>query len=136
MQLVAGTCLYLAAKYEETNYPSITEMVYLCRGLYMVDDFVSAQGVVLKHSNYKFNRYEARSLAQEKSVMAPDRYKKAIDFISECCMFSEHLVLCNPRLLCDEIIYSVEHGVKRVDRHSENRVVRWLISRSVEKRLQ
>ncbi|KAF2122904.1 cyclin-like protein [Lophiotrema nucula] len=47
LQLVGATALFLAAKYEEINCPSVQEIVYMVDGAYTVDEILKAERFML-----------------------------------------------------------------------------------------
>ena len=46
-QLVATSCLFSAAKYEEIYPPSIEDFVYICADTYTREDIINMEGLVL-----------------------------------------------------------------------------------------
>ncbi|KAI5924825.1 cyclin-like protein [Camillea tinctor] len=53
LQLVGATALFLAAKYEEINCPSVGEIVYMVDGGYTVDEILKAERFMLSMLNFE-----------------------------------------------------------------------------------
>jgi len=47
LQLVGATAIFVAAKYEEINCPSVSEIVYMVDGGYTVDEILKAERFML-----------------------------------------------------------------------------------------
>src|SRR5437667_12829707 len=47
LQLVGATAMFIAAKYEEINCPSVQEIVYMVDGGYTIDEILKAERVML-----------------------------------------------------------------------------------------
>ncbi|KAL7625283.1 B-type cyclin [Parahypoxylon ruwenzoriense] len=52
LQLVGATALFLAAKYEEINCPSVQEVVYMVDGAYTFDEILKAERFMLSMLNF------------------------------------------------------------------------------------
>lgn len=52
-QLVGITCLFIAAKYEETIAPSIKNLIYMSDNGYTIEDAIMAERYVLESIDYK-----------------------------------------------------------------------------------
>lgn len=46
-QLVATTCLFIAAKYEEIYPPSLDDFVYICADTYGKNDIIDMESMIL-----------------------------------------------------------------------------------------
>lgn len=59
-QLVATTCLFAAAKYEEIYPPAIDDYVYICADAYSKNDIIRMEGMIL--NELEFNLVQSSPL--------------------------------------------------------------------------
>lgn len=118
LQLVAAVSLMIAAKYEETFFPAMSEYVYLCDGLYTVKDFRDMQCEVLKAIGYRITRVDARFLAfswmekKPREIVDIETFYSAIDCVSLSIAWSKRLTFINQMNLGRVIIDTVVNGVE------------------------
>lgn len=53
LQLVGATAIFVAAKYEEINCPSVQEIVYMVDGGYSIDEILKAERFMLSMLNFE-----------------------------------------------------------------------------------
>lgn len=53
LQLVGATAIFVAAKYEEINCPSVQEVVYMVDGGYSIDEILKAERFMLSMLNFE-----------------------------------------------------------------------------------
>jgi hypothetical protein len=109
LQLLAGTCLYLAAKYHERYHPALSEFVFLSDGLYTFNDFLAMQDEVLSVVQYRLTRNDGRFIARLKvfgKVVAPD-FCEAIDFVARASLLAPGLTFSSVGRLGDAIIETI-----------------------------
>ncbi|KAI1101955.1 cyclin-like protein [Jackrogersella minutella] len=83
LQLVGATALLLAAKYEEINCPSVTEMVYMVDGGYAQEDLIKAERFMLGMLNFALGWPGPMSFMR--------RISKADDYDSEIRTVAKYL---------------------------------------------
>jgi hypothetical protein len=109
LQLLAGVCLFIAAKFNERYYPALSELVFLSDGLYKTEDFLRMQDEVLSAVGYRVTMNDARLLARLKvfgQSVAPD-FCEAIDFVARASLLEPALTFAPADRLADAIIDTV-----------------------------
>ena len=112
LQLIAGTCVLLAGMYEERYYPALSELVYLCDGLYKEDDFLAMEIQVLQVLGYRVTHVNPRFACMvstygqevEEDVFA------AIDFLQTVAVWSHPLTFANPFRVGTAIMDTIQNG--------------------------
>ena len=84
-QLVCATSLFLASKYEETYYPSLSEFIYLCDGLYTKNEFLEMEKTILNLMGFRLTRMNFHSFTKFAihCYKPPERFNKVVDFVAQ-----------------------------------------------------
>lgn len=112
LQLVAGTCLLIASMYEERYYPAVSELVYLCDGLYAEEDFLSMKIQVLRVVDYRVTHVNARfaCMISTYGQDVDDDVFGAIDFLQAVTVWSHPLTFANPAKVGSAIMNTIQDG--------------------------
>jgi hypothetical protein len=109
LQLLAGACLFVASKYHERYHPALSELVFLCDGLYTTDDFLAMQDDLLNAVQYRVTGNEARLVARLKVFgrsISPD-FCEAIDFVARAGLLSPDLTFASTGRLADAVLDTI-----------------------------
>lgn len=112
LQLIASCCLLIASKYEDGHYPAISELMYMCDGLYKKNDFLKMQDHILATLNYRLTRFDARFNARLKlakmealeKAEIEDNFFVSVDFVFKSSLFSPFLTFISINNLGDSLI--------------------------------
>lgn len=101
LQLVGATALFLAAKYEEINCPSVQEIVYMVDGAYTVEEVLKAERFML--SMLKFELGWPGPMSFLRRVSKADDYdvetRTLAKYFLELTIMDERFVGCTPSYL-------------------------------------
>ena len=101
LQLVGATALFLAAKYEEINCPSVQEIVYMVDGAYTVEEVLKAERFML--SMLKFELGWPGPMSFLRRVSKADDYdvetRTLAKYFLEITIMDERFVGCTPSYL-------------------------------------
>jgi hypothetical protein len=124
LQLVAASCLLIAAKYEERYSPAVFELVFLCDGLYSRGDFISPESDVLAAIQLRLTRIDGCFIARLKVFgcdVGPD-FCEAIDFVARAALLSPFLTFADPDRVADAIIDVVVNTAETADDFAEKEI--------------
>lgn len=113
LQLLAGTCLWIASIYEETAVPAISDLVFLCDGLYTRNEFIQMQIDVLNTINFRIGRKTPRFSIMLKTYDGnpSDDFFEAIDSILSITFYIRRLTFAPPDVVADAVISVVVNGL-------------------------
>ncbi|KAF1948516.1 G2/mitotic-specific cyclin 3 [Byssothecium circinans] len=101
LQLVGATALFLAAKYEEINCPSVQEIVYMVDGAYTVDEVLKAERFMLSMLQFELGWPGPMSFLRR--VSKADDYdvetRTLAKYFLEITIMDERFVGCVPSFL-------------------------------------
>lgn len=101
LQLVGATALFLAAKYEEINCPSVQEIVYMVDGAYTVDEVLKAERFMLSMLQFELGWPGPMSFLRR--VSKADDYdvetRTLAKYFLEITIMDERFVGCTPSYL-------------------------------------
>jgi G2/mitotic-specific cyclin 3/4 len=101
LQLVGATALFLAAKYEEINCPSVNEIVYMVDGAYAVDEVLKAERFMLSMLNFELGWPGPLSFLRR--ISKADDYdietRTLAKYFLEITIMDERFVGCAPSFL-------------------------------------
>jgi hypothetical protein len=124
LQLLAGCCLLIAAKYEERYSPAVSELVFLCDGLYSREDFIATESDVLAAIQFRVTRIGGRFVGRLKIFgcdVSPD-FCEAIDFVARAALLSPVLSFANPERVAGAIIDVVVNTAETADDFAEKEI--------------
>jgi hypothetical protein len=124
LQLVSASCLLIAAKYEERYSPAVSELVFLCDGLYSRGDFIATESDVLAAIQSRVARTGGRFIARLKVFgcdVSPD-FCEAIDFVARAALLSPVLTFANADRVADAIIDVVVNTAETADDFAEKEI--------------
>ncbi|OHT15306.1 cyclin B [Tritrichomonas foetus] len=113
LQLLAASCILIAAKYEERFFPAASEILYLCDGLYNRSDLIRMQNQVLSIVQHRITRpSDARFAARLKianvmytgEVEVEPLFCRSIDFVFRAALRSSFLSLSPPNKLAKALV--------------------------------
>ena len=61
LQLLASICILISSKFNDKNFPSINEFVFLCDGLYKKEEFIEFEILICNQINWKIKNSLIRS---------------------------------------------------------------------------
>jgi G2/mitotic-specific cyclin 3/4 len=101
LQLVGATALYIAAKYEEINCPSVQEIAYMVDGSYTIEEILKAERFML--TMLKFEMGWPGPMSFLRRISKADDYdvetRTLAKYFLEVCMMDERFVGCTPSFL-------------------------------------
>lgn len=101
LQLVGATALFLAAKYEEINCPSVQEIVYMVESSYSVDEILKAERYMLSMLNFDLGFPGPMSFLRR--ISKADDYdletRTLAKYFLEVTIMDERFVACPPSFL-------------------------------------
>ncbi len=101
LQLVGATGLLVASKYEETNCPSVSEMVYMLDGGYTADEILRAERFMLGILSFELGWPGPLSFLRR--VSKADEYdletRTLAKYFLEASIVDERFVACPPSFL-------------------------------------
>ncbi|ETS80125.1 hypothetical protein PFICI_07654 [Pestalotiopsis fici W106-1] len=101
LQLVGATALFLAAKYEEINCPSVQEIVYMVENSYSVDEILKAERYMLSMLNFDLGFPGPMSFLRR--ISKADDYdletRTLAKYFLEVTIMDERFVACPPSFL-------------------------------------
>ncbi|KAF3009953.1 hypothetical protein E8E13_011163 [Curvularia kusanoi] len=101
LQLVGATALFVAAKYEEINCPSVQEIVYMVDGAYTADEVLKAERFMLSMLNFELGWPGPMSFLRR--VSKADDYdletRTLAKYFLEITVMDERFVSCAPSFL-------------------------------------
>lgn len=101
LQLVGATALFLAAKYEEINCPSVQEIVYMVDGAYTMDEVLKAERFMLSMLQFELGWPGPMSFLRR--VSKADDYdvetRTLAKYFLEITIMDERFVGCTPSYL-------------------------------------
>ncbi|KAF2710128.1 hypothetical protein K504DRAFT_454466 [Pleomassaria siparia CBS 279.74] len=101
LQLVGATALFVAAKYEEINCPSVQEIVYMVDGAYTVDEILKAERFMLSMLHFELGWPGPMSFLRR--VSKADDYdletRTLAKYFLEITVMDERFVGCAPSFL-------------------------------------
>ncbi|KAL5390585.1 hypothetical protein DPSP01_001660 [Paraphaeosphaeria sporulosa] len=101
LQLVGATALFLAAKYEEINCPSVQEIVYMVDGAYTIDEVLKAERFMLSMLQFELGWPGPMSFLRR--VSKADDYdvetRTLAKYFLEITIMDERFVGCTPSFL-------------------------------------
>ncbi|KAH8664006.1 cyclin-like protein [Xylariales sp. PMI_506] len=122
LQLVGATAIFVAAKYEEINCPSVQEIVYMVDGGYSVDEILKAERFMLSMLNFELGWPGPMSFLRR--ISKADDYdletRTLAKYFLEVTVMDERFVAsppsylaagahCLSRLILDKGEWSVDH---------------------------
>jgi hypothetical protein len=101
LQLVGATALFIAAKYEEVNCPSVDEMIYMLGDIYTADELLKAERFMLSMLKYELGW--PGPLSYLRRISKADDYdvetRTLAKYFLEVAMMDERFVACVPSFL-------------------------------------
>jgi G2/mitotic-specific cyclin 3/4 len=101
LQLVGATALFLAAKYEEINCPSVQEIVYMVDGAYTIDEVLKAERFMLSMLQFELGWPGPMSFLRR--ISKADDYdletRTLSKYFLEITIMDERFVGCAPSFL-------------------------------------
>ncbi|KAF2278653.1 uncharacterized protein EI97DRAFT_215862 [Westerdykella ornata] len=101
LQLVGATALFLAAKYEEIQCPSVQEMVYMVDNAYTIDEILKAERFMLSMLNFELGWPGPMSFLRR--ISKADEYdletRTLAKYFLELTIMDERFVGCTPSFL-------------------------------------
>ncbi|KAF3031531.1 hypothetical protein E8E11_001574 [Didymella keratinophila] len=101
LQLVGATALFVAAKYEEINCPSVQEIVYMVDGAYTVDEVLKAERFMLSMLQFELGWPGPMSFLRR--ISKADDYdletRTLAKYFLEITVMDERFVSCAPSFL-------------------------------------
>ncbi|PVI01051.1 hypothetical protein DM02DRAFT_366603 [Periconia macrospinosa] len=101
LQLVGATALFLAAKYEEINCPSVTEIVYMVDGAYTGEEVLKAERFMLSMLQFELGWPGPMSFLRR--ISKADDYdletRTLAKYFLEITIMDERFVACAPSFL-------------------------------------
>jgi G2/mitotic-specific cyclin 3/4 len=101
LQLVGATALFLAAKYEEINCPSVQEIVYMVDGAYTIDEVLKAERFMLSMLQFELGWPGPMSFLRR--ISKADDYdletRTLSKYFLEVTIMDERFVGCAPSFL-------------------------------------
>lgn len=101
LQLVGATALFVAAKYEEINCPSVQEIVYMVDGAYTADELLKAERFMLSMLNFELGWPGPMSFLRR--ISKADDYdletRTLAKYFLEITVMDERFVGCTPSFL-------------------------------------
>jgi hypothetical protein len=101
LQLVGATALFVAAKYEEINCPSVQEIVYMVDGAYTVDEILKAERFMLSMLQFELGWPGPMSFLRR--ISKADDYdletRTLAKYFLEITVMDERFVGCSPSFL-------------------------------------
>ncbi|KAF2746208.1 hypothetical protein M011DRAFT_459361 [Sporormia fimetaria CBS 119925] len=101
LQLVGATALFVAAKYEEINCPSVQEIVYMVDGAYTVDEILKAERFMLSMLHFELGWPGPMSFLRR--ISKADDYdletRTLAKYFLEITLMDERFVGCAPSFL-------------------------------------
>jgi G2/mitotic-specific cyclin 3/4 len=101
LQLVGATALFVAAKYEEINCPSVQEIVYMVDGAYTVDEILKAERFMLSMLHFELGWPGPMSFLRR--ISKADDYdletRTLAKYFLEITVMDERFVGCAPSFL-------------------------------------
>lgn len=98
LQLVGATALFVAAKYEEINCPSVQEIVYMVDGAYTVDEILKAERFMLSMLQFELGWPGPMSFLRR--ISKADDYdletRTLAKYFLEITIMDERFVGCSP----------------------------------------
>ncbi|KAF2199751.1 hypothetical protein GQ43DRAFT_105166 [Delitschia confertaspora ATCC 74209] len=98
LQLVGATALFVAAKYEEINCPSVQEIVYMVDGAYTADEILKAERFMLTMLDFKLGWPGPMSFLRR--ISKADDYdletRTLAKYFLEITVMDERFVGCTP----------------------------------------
>ncbi|KAF2269899.1 hypothetical protein CC78DRAFT_539814 [Lojkania enalia] len=101
LQLVGATALFVAAKYEEINCPSVQEIVYMVDGAYTADEILKAERFMLSMLQFELGWPGPMSFLRR--ISKADDYdletRTLAKYFLEIAIMDERFVGCSPSFL-------------------------------------
>ncbi|KAF2005579.1 hypothetical protein P154DRAFT_313306 [Amniculicola lignicola CBS 123094] len=101
LQLVGATALFVAAKYEEINCPSVQEIVFMVDGAYTVDEILKAERFMLSMLQFELGWPGPMSFLRR--ISKADDYdletRTLAKYFLEITVMDERFVGCSPSFL-------------------------------------
>lgn len=101
LQLVGATALFVAAKYEEINCPSVQEIVYMVDGAYTVEEILKAERFMLSMLQFELGWPGPMSFLRR--ISKADDYdletRTLAKYFLEITVMDERFVGCSPSFL-------------------------------------
>jgi G2/mitotic-specific cyclin 3/4 len=101
LQLVGATALFLAAKYEEINCPSVGELVFMVDGAYTADEILKAERFMLTMLQFELGWPGPMSFLRR--ISKADDYdletRTLAKYFLELTIMDERFVGCSPSFL-------------------------------------
>jgi hypothetical protein len=98
LQLVGATALFVAAKYEEINCPSVQEIVYMVDNAYTVDEILKAERFMLSMLQFELGWPGPMSFLRR--ISKADEYdldtRTMAKYFLEVMIMDERFVACPP----------------------------------------
>lgn len=98
LQLVGATAIFVAAKYEEINCPSVQEIVYMVDGGYTVDEILKAERFMLSMLQFELGWPGPMSFLRR--ISKADEYdletRTLAKYLLEVMIMDERFVACAP----------------------------------------
>lgn len=113
LQLYACSSLLIASKYEDGLHPAVSELVFLCDGLYEAKDILDAEINILNVLNFGVMRTDVRYIARALligSVVDTD-YLEAVDYIATSSLWSSEFTNQNPFDAANVLLDTIETGL-------------------------
>ena len=138
IQLLASCCLLIAAKYEDGYYPSLSELVYMCDGLYKKKDFINMQNLILETIHYRLTRHDARFNARLKlakmealdKIEIEENFFVSVDFVFKSSLFSPFLTFASINNYGDALIDTTSES--EISDRTQNQNIKMYILDSLE----
>lgn len=138
IQLLASCCLLIAAKYEDGYYPSLSELVYMCDGLYKKKDFINMQNLILETIHYRLTRHDARFNARLKlakmealdKIEIEENFFISVDFVFKSSLFSPFLTFASINNYGDALIDTTSES--EISDRTQNQNIKMYILDSLE----
>ncbi|EAY18968.1 Cyclin, N-terminal domain containing protein [Trichomonas vaginalis G3] len=111
-QLLAATSLYTATKYNETNYPALSEFIYLCDGLYSRSNFIEMEHNILKFCHYSLSliSYTTVAYAMIAKDNPPEDFVDYLINFSRKTLLTKGITLMKPTEVAKSILDLMENG--------------------------
>lgn len=101
LQLVGATALFVAAKYEEINCPSVQEIVYMVDGAYTADEILKAERFMLSMLQFELGWPGPMSFLRR--ISKADDYdletRTLAKYFLEITVMDERFVGCSPSFI-------------------------------------
>lgn len=134
LQLLAGTCVYVAGKYEERYYPALSELVFICDRLYTENEFLDMQIEVLNRVQFRLTRINHRfsAILLIYGADVEREFLEAVDSVSQTAIHAKPLTFARPSLVGDAIIDIVVNGLDIPDDDTATSVKRIIVNEMTE----